>query len=435
MFMKELKMKLPFIKIPPFLLIAVLFIPLYLLRLSQVSEYKIPEGEKVKIVGRISQQPYHKDSYQIISLGPILITTSRFPGYFYGEKIQVIGKFQKKVINPFQTQYFTYFPAIQRTEGQGFPSSKFNLKQFLLKTRGRIEESLSGFLPEPEGSLLLGVLFGIKKQMPENFWQNLRKTGTLHLVVASGQNVTLVAGFLIEALVVFISRRKAVVLALIGIFLYVLLVGAEAPAVRAGIMIGFAYLAQIFGREQEAIFGLVFAAVAMLLFDPLILFDIGFQLSFAAMAGIITIYPKLKGQALRSPRTIWCGAHRVFSMPILGDGLAVTLSAQLATLPILLANFGQFSFLAPLINALVLPTIPFIMSLGGILAFLGLIIRPLAQVLAWFIWLFLAYFVKIVDWFSGWSWTSLEIGKLSFWWALGYYLVLGVIILKFNERN
>ena len=450
-----------------FFILLVLFVPLYLFCLSQVPEYKIPEGKTVKIVGRVIQQPYLKDSYQIISLGPILITTSRFPGYFYGEKIQVIGKFQKRVMNPFQIQYFTYFPAIQRIEGQDFQLAKFSLRQFLFKTRGRIEEELSSLLPEPEGGLLLGVLFGIKKQMPENFWQNLRKTGTLHLVVASGQNVTLVAGFLIETLVIFISRRKAVILAMIGIILYVLMVGAEAPVIRAGIMIGFTYLAQIFGREQNGGVGLVLAAAVMLLLSPLMLFDIGFQLSFMAMAGIITIYPKLKEKtlssgassasfptqaSLRSPQVTSGYAlnhmiqglgktslrgipHRVFSMPVLGDGLAVTLSAQLATLPILLSNFGQISFLAPLINALVLPTIPFIMSLGGILAALSLVVKPLAQLLAWFVWLFLVWFVKIVEGFASLSWVSFEIGKLSFWWAFGYYFVLGVIIFKLNERN
>ena len=450
-----------------FFILLILFVPLYLFRLSQVSEYKIPENKPVKVVGRIIQQPYLKDSYQIISLGPILITTSRFPGYFYGEKIQVIGKFQKRVMNPFQVQYFTYFPAIQKIEGQDLRLEKFNLRQILFKTRGRIEEELSSLLPEPEGGLLLGVLFGIKKQMPENFWQNLRKTGTLHLVVASGQNVTLVAGFLIETLVIFISRRKAVVLAMIGIILYVLMVGAEAPVVRAGIMIGFTYLAQIFGREQNGGVGLVFAAAVMLLLSPLMLFDIGFQLSFMAMAGIITIYPRLKVKTLGSPAgnfdsasdslakkrlllsevigarnvkpyKIWQAPSvfsRLFSLPILGDGLAVTLSAQLATLPILLSNFGQISFLAPLINALVLPTIPFIMSLGGILAALSLVVKPLAQLLAWFVWLFLVWFVKIVEGFASLSWASFEIGKLSFWWALGYYFVLGIIIFKLNERN
>jgi len=104
-------------------------------------------------------------------------------------------------------------------------------------------------------------------------------------------------------------------------------------------------------------------------------------------------------------------------------------------LPILLSNFGQISFLAPLINALVLPTIPFIMSLGGILAALSLVVKPLAQLLAWFVWLFLVWFVKIVEGFASLSWVSFEIGKLSFWWAFGYYFVLGVIIFKLNERN
>lgn len=405
-----------------FLLFLVLFIPLYLLRLSQVPKYNIPEKVPVKLVGRVSRQPYLKDSYQIIYLGPVVIKTGRFPGYFYGQKLEVIGKFQKRVLNRFQIQYSSYFPDIQVAERREKELEEFNLLATLLKTRGRIERVIGGLLPEPQSSLLLGILFGAKRQMPQEFWQNLRKTGTLHIVVASGQNVTMVARFLIAALVWIVSRRKALVLAIIGVIFYVLMVGAEAPVVRAGIMAILAYLAQSLGREEEGMIALLMAAGIMLLMSPLILFDIGFQLSFAATAGILWLYPLVK-------------KRKFFSLPVLGEGLAITLAAQLGVMPILLTNFGQISFLSPLINALVLWVVPIVMVFGLLVAVFGLIINPIALVLSWFVWLFLTYFVKVINLAGNLPWISLELGKLSFWWAIGYYLVLTYFVWRGHKSG
>jgi len=291
----------------------------------------------------------------------------------------------------------------------------------LLKTRGRIERVIGGLLPEPQSSLLLGVLFGAKRQMPQEFWQNLRKTGTLHIVVASGQNVTMVARFLIAALVWVVNRRKALVLAIMGVILYVLMVGAEAPVVRAGIMAILTYLAQSLGREEEGMIALLMAAGMMVLMSPLILFDIGFQLSFTATAGILWLYPLVK-------------KRKFFSLPVLGEGLATTLAAQLGVMPILLTNFGQISFLSPLINALVLWVVPMVMVFGSLVAVFGLIINPIALVLSWFVWLFLTYFVKLINLAGNLPWISLELGKLSFWWAIGYYLVLVYFVWR-GYRN
>lgn len=166
---------------------------------------------------------------------------------------------------------------------------------------------------------------------------------------------------------------------------------------------------------------LLMAAGIMVLMSPLILFDIGFQLSFAATAGILWIYPLLIGGKRR---------RLIFKIPIFGEGLAMTLAAQLGVMPILLTNFGQISFLSPLINALVLWVVPIVMVFGSLVAVFGLIINPIALVLSWFVWLFLTYFVKVINLAGNLPWISLELGKLSFWWVIGYYLVLTYFVWR-----
>jgi len=404
-----------------------LFFCLYFLRLAYAPRYSIPEGEKpVKIVGRITNQPYLKDSYQVIELESVLILAKRFPGYFYGDKLEVIGKFQGEVINPFKKQYISFFPTIRLLKEKESLIGKTNFKKFLLKTRGQIEERVKRFLPEPQASLLLGIVLGVKTQMPENFWQDLRKTGTLHLVVASGQNVVMVAGFLTSISVWFLKRRRAILIAVLGITVYVLMVGAEAPAVRAGLMAIMILIGQLLGREVNPGRFLLLTAMVMLLVEPLILFDIGFQLSFAATAGLIYLHPLLLTKL-----------SVLGKIPVLGEGLLVTVAAQLATLPILLVNFGQFSWFSPLVNALVLPLIPLLMIFGFVIAFLSFFSSFLAQVIAWFTWPFLSWFVKVVEFFGNLSWANWEIGKISCWWAFLYYLLLVGFLIKrsFNQNE
>lgn len=404
--------------------ISLFFLTFFLWRLLNVPKLFLPENQKVKIVGRVSQQPYLKDSYQIIEVGPVLVRTNRFPGYFYGDKLMVVGEFKKQVINPYLAQYIAFFPTIQKTEEEKNSPNQRNFIRWLLKTRGQVEENLNQLLPEPQASLLLGVIFGVKSQMPENFWQNLRKTGTLHLVVASGQNVVMISAFLINTLVWFLKRRLAILVTLLGVMIYVLMVGAQSPAIRAGIMAAILFLGQLLGREGNQIRLLLLTGMIILLISPLILFDIGFQLSFAATAGIILFYPLLENKTFYSSNENF-----------IGKGLAVTISAQIFSLPLLLVNFGQFSWLSPLVNTLVLPTIPFIMILGSAAAGLSLVSKLFGQLLSWFVWPFLNWFINLINWFGNLPLGSWEIGKISQWWAIGYYLILFIYLNYERSRS
>lgn len=379
------------------LFLFILFFPLYFFRLYLVRPINIPDQAQIRLVGQISRQPYLKGSKQIIYVSQFLITTDRFPTFFYGQNVEVVGKVNKKVINRFQTQYSLNYPAISLINKEdglinkiGFPHNKVLYKAsvapkyILANFREKLLKLFSQILPEPQASLMAGILLGAKKELPTDFYQNLKKTGTMHVVVASGYNISVIAGFLINVLVAFIERKKAIFFAIFGVFIYLLIAGPEPALIRAGIMASLAFGAQFFGREKNSFLSLAFAAILMLLVWPLIIFDIGFQLSFFATAGILFFYPKLK----------------FLKLPILGDDLAVTLSAQIATLPLTFFYFGQFNLLSPLINALVLPTIPLIMVLGGLALVSGLIWLPLAQFIGWFVWLPLTYFVKIIGWFA-----------------------------------
>jgi competence protein ComEC len=215
--------------------------------------------------------------------------------------------------------------------------------------------------------------------MPKDFYNNLRQTGTIHMMVASGMNVTIVGMTTLSLALLFLSRKIAVMLSLILIWFYVLLAGGEAPVVRAGIMGSLVFLAQIAGREADAWRGLILAAGILLFLNPLSFFDLGFQLSFAATAGILLFTPWFNSHLSRFPNQIKID-------------LSQTMGAQIATMPIILLNFGYYSSLSPLANVLIVSTLPWIMRLG----LLGVLFWPILYLTL----PLLTYVVKVIEWFG-----------------------------------
>ncbi|MFC1727447.1 ComEC/Rec2 family competence protein [Patescibacteria group bacterium] len=401
------------------------FSSLYLIRLSRIPETNLPEETPVKIIGRVSQPPFRKGTNYIINIGPITLFTPNLHGLSYGQRIEAIGTFKKRVINIFQTQYYSYYPSIVPIKENGHKiGSKARIIRALTQQRGRFESLIERVLNEPQSSLLNGILLGAKKRMPSDFEETLRRTGTLHVVVASGQNVTMLANFLMGVLCWVISRRKAVVFVLLSIVGYILMVGAEAPVVRAGIMASFVFLAQAFGREAGETWALLIAATLMLLISPLILFDLGFQLSFTAMAGMIWFYPLFTNSDWWQKK-LFFGRLNWFK-----EALATTLSAQIMVFPVILINFGQLSLLSPFVNGLVIWVVPLVMILGLPIIILGLFSFFLSQVAAWLVWPLLTYFVQVISLSGQIPFTFLETGRLSIWWGAGYYLVVGYFLWR-----
>jgi competence protein ComEC len=399
------------------LLAAVLLIllPLYLWRLRQVPVYRIPEDKTVKVTGWITRQPYLKGSNQIINVGPITVKTDRFPRYFYGQKISLSGNFTRRLTTGDYPQYYSSYPSIIFLAGSGKGGLVDRLTGVLLSLREKFSRTLGKFFPEPHASLLMGIIFGVKSQLPPEFWDKLQQTGTLHVVVASGQNVSIVARILLAVLVLAVNRRVAVFLAGLGVAAYILMAGAEPPLVRAGIMATVGYAAQLFGRQEEGTVALLLAVVIMLIVSPLVLFDVGFQLSLAATAGIIWVYPLIR-------RGI------ILKLGFFGEALAATLAAQVGVTPLLINYFGQVSLLSPLVNGLILWMVPLLMILGITIVGLGLVFRPLAVGLSWFVWALASLFIGVIELFGGLPGANLSIGPLPSVVFPGYYLLIGALV-------
>lgn len=276
--------------------------------------------------------------------------------------------------------------------------------------REKLDKTISSFLPSPQAELLSGIILGNQKDLPPELKLALRDTSTLHIVVVSGQNLTLVAGLFIFTLAGIVKRRLAILISLGAIIFYTLLTGAQIPVIRAAIMAVLGFGAQFFGRMKESVWILIVTAGSMLLFNPNWLTSISFQLSFLATLGVIVVAPILE-------------EHLKFLPRLISQDLAITTGAQLMVLPIIAQNFHQLSLVGLFANLAVGWTVPFIMVLGTLMLFLG-------QLGAWAVSALLTYFIYVVSFFASLPFAWEYVGEKIWIFWLGYYFLLAAVLLS-----
>jgi len=414
----------------------------YFLRFQATKPPELFEGAYVRVQGMVSNQPNHIYANQVLVVHGLTVKTVAKPEYYYADSIEVIGKLEKQVTEGQKESFVLIDPQIRLLaadgdEGNGLKEQKNyksgwdSLVGWVLRKSSRgqkglwnlRESAVNGYqrlLPEPQAGLVAGIVLGAKQGLTAEFTQDLRSTGTAHIVVASGYNIAVIAGACVGLLVLVVKRKTAIWLTLAVIVVYTVFAGGEAAIVRAAIMGSVGLLAQLIGREKEAGRALFLAAGVMLLVSPQVVFDLGFQLSFAATTGIMYLSPIL--------------SRSMSKWPLVGENLAVTLAAQLTTWPIIVSSFGSISGLSLVVNLLVLPVIPLVMLLGAVL--LGISFVPvLNNFVAGLVWVPLTYFVEVVRWFGKVNWAVIKVDELQSWYIWGYYMVLLLIIVRHRVRN
>ena len=220
-------------------------------------------------------------------------------------------------------------------------------------------------------------------------------------------------------------RGQAFYLTLFFIFLFVLMIGFQASVVRAGIMGAAVLLAQKVGRLPNSTRIIVFTATIMVLINPMILvWDVGFQLSFLAILGIVLLSEPIGNILKFIPKEKFINIRSVIS---------ATLAAQVFTLPILIYNFGRISLISTLTNILVVPMVDLIMIFGFIFALLSSIWWVLGWIFIWPCWLLLVYVIRVIEIFSKpWAMKSFE--NVHWLWLVFLYLILAGVVVWVKRR-
>src|SRR3989344_2913538 len=245
-----------------------------------------PNGTKIRLTDRVSSEPIRYTDSQYLRFAGFKIYLPLYPEISYGDKIVIEGKVSDGKLK--DTKLLEVIEA----------------KGVLYTLRKRLIAFCQSSLPEPHSSLIAGVTIGSKASIPQDFWDNLKTTGTAHVVVASGMNVTLVAQFLISFLALVLPRRKAIPLALLGIWSYAVISGFDAPIIRASIMGSLVFVAQEIGRLSLSIRALFLTAFVMLFTKPEWIYDIGFWLSFTATLSLILFEPRVDRELRKIPGII-----------------------------------------------------------------------------------------------------------------------------------
>ena len=359
---------------------------------------------------RINQQKLVAESKNLIFnskkltvSGRVLININLYPPYQYGDLLEINCALKKPgKINEFAydrylalSRIYAYcsYPKIKllsQNQGKFALNEIYQIKQDLI-------EKISFNLAEPQASLFAAIILGSRRGIPAILNDKFNLTGTAHLIAISGLNITIIAAILMSiCLNLYLSRKKSFWLISIFLIFYLIIIGFPASAVRAGMMGWLAILAIYFGRLNRLTNALILAGALMILINPLILRDdVGFQLSFLAVLGMVYFLPFFK-KFFKTNIFNW----------VVKEAMAVTLAAQAATLPLLIYHFGRVSIVAPLTNLLIVSALPFLTVYGFIVLFSNLIFPNLPAYFFWPIWLMLTYIVKVIEIFAALPFAS-----------------------------
>ncbi|MDO8572864.1 MAG: ComEC/Rec2 family competence protein [bacterium] len=364
-----------------------------------------------------------------------LVITDRYPSWNYGDEISASGKLLlPKNFEQSDTErlfdYVSYLakdgifyqfirPDISRVgEGKGNV-----IKRELLLLKHAFLDRVSRVIPEPESSLLGGLLVGAKQSLGKDLLDDFRIAGVIHIVVLSGYNLTIVA----EAIMRFFSfapRMAGLMLGGGSIILFSIMTGAGATVVRASIMALLALLARATGRVYEITLTLLFAGFVMLLYNPKILiFDPSFQLSFLATLGLIHGAPLLE-------------KHLKFITKTFGlrDIVSATLATQIFVLPLLLYMMGKFSIVSLPVNLLILPFIPLTMLFGFLAGAAGFVSIFFSFPFAFIAHLFLWYELKVVEVAAAVPFASIGVFVFPAWLMIMVYTVFAIVPYLFYMK-
>lgn len=394
---------------------------------------RLNNGPKMTIMGFVVSEPeISKDNKQFVLqaqsplAGKILVTTEKYQKLNYGDKLQLIGKLKApENFNDFdwvsslaRDQIYTtaYRPEIKILGSEArWQHPQVFLGAELLQFKSHIKQILRQSLPQPQSGLLVALLLGDEEYLSNDLKAELNVTATRHIIAISGSNIVLLSQiFFTIFLYLGFWRSQIFYLNSAVLAAFILMIGAPGSAVRAGVMAWFLMLAQKVGRLSSVGRVMVFSASLIVLVKPMALrFDVGFQLSFAAVAGLVYIKPWLDKLFKVTPAKIYWR-----------ELLTMTLAAQIATLPLSIYYFGQLSTVGVIANLLVVPITPFLLAGILILMTIGLLWLGLAKILAVPLWLGASYILVMVNFFSRSFWPVWHLTKISWLWLIVYYIIL-----------
>lgn len=365
----------------------------------------------------------------------IRVVASSYPQFTYGDKVLISGELQKpKGFKTDAGKYFDYASFLSKDDvfyQMLFPELEFVssghggfVKQHLFGFKNALLSRIQKLIPDPQVSLLGGLVVGAKHSLGKKLQEDFRATGIIHIVVLSGYNVTIVADAIVR-MFSFFPRAVGMLFGASAIVLFALMTGGSATIVRASVMALLVILARATGRTYDITRALFVAGFFMILHNPKILiYDVSFQLSFLATLGLIWLAPLLDKYVSFIPTTFHL---RGFA--------TATIATQIFVLPLLLYKIGELSLVALPVNLLVLITVPATMLFGFLAGVVGFVSLLFATPFAFIAHVLLSYQLKVVELFASIPFASVQINTFPFWLMFSFYIIYGFVLWRIYKKT
>ncbi|NLT73018.1 MAG: DNA internalization-related competence protein ComEC/Rec2 [Chloroflexi bacterium] len=368
---------------------------------------------------------------QVDVSGSVLLTTPLYPQYLLGERVSLSGSLETPaILEGFDYREYLASQGIGSTMRGArvhvLPGSGGSrLARAISRMRARLRETIELIMPHPEAGLLEGIMLGTDHSLPAELEEAFRTAGLTHIVVISGYNVSILLQAWFLGSRQMMHRWAGLIAGIAMLSVFVLLVGPSPPVMRAAIMSGMSVFALLMGRRDWAPASLAFSALLMTAANPLLIHSVSFQLSITATLSLIVLQPRLAAWLDRLLKGAGSSAEGHLAS-ILVESVVATCAAQLTTLPLAWAHFGQVSLLAVLANALVLPVQSLILVPGAIAVVLGTVAPVLGRALGYALWLPLRWTITVARTVQAIPWASLAVPHLP---PVGAWALYGLLLL------
>lgn len=383
-------------------------------------------GEETEFYVSVLDSPARKEfslrakgSLEIKDSPNVLLVFDRDAEVNFADKLLVEGSLKKP--ENFETEQgreFDYVGYLKKDgikyilevdEYEKIGEESWPIRKSLFNFAEKLKTEISNFLPEPKASLLNAILLGDRDGIPGNIRDSFIRTGTIHIMALSGYNISVILDSVLRFGEITFGIKYSFIPAILASILFAIMVGGGASVVRATIMALTVLIAKRVGRTYDALRALSVAVFVMVLINPTILiFDLSFQLSALATLGLILIPERIEKY------------FKIIKKKFLRETVVATISAQIAVTPLLLIKTGSFSIISLPANVLIVPVLPIVMFLGGVIILFSIL--PIVSFIpAFFANLLLSYLLFVVD----------ILGNISFA-SVRTNLLINIILISFN---
>lgn len=398
-------------------------------------------GKDVVFEGVIVDPPDIRINNQHLKIRPngdkdnILVITGREKEFSYGDLVEVKGilsrpesfitdngrefNYPRYLAN--QKIYYNMSRASVEILSSGHGSA---IKRILFQIRHSFIKNINKVLPSPESDLANGLVLGVRGGFDKQTNQELIDTGTIHIVALSGYNVSIIAEAVIKFFGLILPASFSIIISIILIISFVIMTGAGATIIRAGVMAIIMLLGRLSGRTYFAGRALVITGLAMVLISPNIITDMSFQLSFIATAGVLFVTRKITKYFKFIPTRF--GLREI---------IVSTVAASISVLPLLLYLTGVFSIVSIPANTIIALIMPYTMLSIFLTGIFGFIFPTISFILGYVAYYFLSFLLAVVHFFGSLSFSSFMIRSFPLWLTIIIYLFLiWWVFIQKNEK-